>query len=191
MENHLKLYKILLKKLSEILFYDYTINPEKLSSVKQKNIINYANIKYWEDILDGIKKGNLDRKNFNYHKDQLKKNIIDSSDNILKIISQLIEEKKYKLLNLPKFEIVRIQKAYPLYPPFENKFCIPYTHLYIGGIYPNSLRTTSVLEFNNCKKKIIKLTPNIISKKGEIEIGKFTAPLTKVENDITEYGDYN
>jgi len=137
-DNHVKLYKILLLRFSEILMYDFTIRHKELTPVKQKNCSNYSNSNYWENIIFNIKEGRLNNKNFNYHKKRLKNIIRLHSNNILLQLSKTIANKGLELLNLHPFELVKLQNITLEKLPISTEKCTPYTHLYIGGIKPVS-----------------------------------------------------
>lgn len=203
-DNHLKLYKILQKCISEILYYDYTINPEKLSEVKLKNIKDYSNINFWENILIDIKKENKNRKNFDYHRKRLKNIISYGSDNIFNFLGQVIDNKKFNLLNLPDINVVKVRKVYPVYTHYKNQICTPYTQLYIGCIYPtlstqniNITRGTSSLNFSNLKPKGESLSylyfENITPIVEEIDSQPFRmiVPFEKEDSFIPDYYEFH
>lgn len=152
-ENHVKLYKLLHQRFLEILFYDYTISKKKLSAVKQKKCVNYANINYWENMLMSIKEGGLNTKNFDYHKKGLKSITSQYSENIHKQLAEVIENKMFKLLNLSVFKWFSCPKTYPKYTPVSEEKCTPNTHLYIGGIRPINY----ALFIENLKQEKVKI----------------------------------
>ena len=131
-KNHFKLRKILLQRFREILFYDYTISTKYLTKSEQKNILNYSNINFWENILLKIHKKVLSYDNFDYHKKRLKKIIQNYSENIQINLIQIIDRKTIALLNMKRFSVDICQKAYTIYTTINNEKCTPYTHLYIG-----------------------------------------------------------
>lgn len=105
-DNHFRLYDILVQRFSEVLMYDFTIMLNKLSLLKQKKCSNYSNSNYWENILIGIKRGEINPKNFNYHTKSLKKLISENSDNIHQQLTEVIEGKMPELLNIPELELI-------------------------------------------------------------------------------------
>lgn len=130
-ENHLKLHNILLKRFNELLIFDFTIRPKTLSSSKRQIVSQYANINFWEDLLSNTKTGQLSRKNFTYHKNQLKKHILNNSEQVQNTLLQIIDNKGINLLNLSKYNPKKRTKRIP-YPHSESdKFCIPFPPLVI------------------------------------------------------------
>lgn len=133
-ENNLKLYTILKKRFTEVLFYDFTINTKKLTPAKQKNAANYSNINYWDNIINDIKKGQKNRNNFTYHKKQLKTLILKHSKQVQQKLSYIIDNKGVDLLNLARYTGFEKVKHSAYTHPVSKKKCSAYTHLYIGCI---------------------------------------------------------
>ncbi|MDP3946509.1 MAG: hypothetical protein Q8Q51_11505 [Lutibacter sp.] len=154
-ENHFKLYKVLIKRFSEILIYDYTINSKKLTPTQSNNISDYSNPNYWETKMINIKKGSLSYDNFDYHKNRLKNIISKSSKNIQNNLMQSLVNKQFILLNINQYNGFEKQKDYPIYTSIENKKCTLYTHLYIGCMYPISFK----YYINNTKPSINRICP--------------------------------
>lgn len=124
-ENHLYLRAELIKRFKEILFFDFSICLEKFNKKDQLIIKDYANPNYWEK-LDLSEK----RNKFSKTKKHLKFLIDNHSENIQNKLSQIIEYKSIRLLNVSKYEIKKGAYTHT----FTSKNKGAYTHLYIGGI---------------------------------------------------------
>jgi hypothetical protein len=77
--------KMLIRRLDEVLYYDYTIDKSKLTNREKALITNYSNPRYW---LNELLPRHRDR-----HKKRLQKLTINNSDNLKEIISNEIKEK--------------------------------------------------------------------------------------------------
>lgn len=155
-ENHLKLYNILKKRFSEILFYDFTINTKKLTPAKQKKADNYSNINYWENIVLDTKKGKKHRNNFAYHKNQLNNLVLKHSKQVQQKLLYIIESKGIELLNLSRYKGFEKIKHSAYTHPISEKKCSAFTHLYIGCIpYHKYLSKTQIKKDLKKEKKCI------------------------------------
>ncbi len=133
-DNHVRLLNLLKQRLLEVLIYDYSIDLDSVKGLKLKNLINYSNLNYWENVLNNIKKGQLDYKSFDYHKKQLGKMTLTYSENIQKQLHEIVDSKGFSLLGLSQFKGVRRLKCTLNTQSISKKKCHPYTHLSISGI---------------------------------------------------------
>lgn len=78
----------LLHEWKNVLFFDKTIQIDTLSTKRKNSARDYANPNYWTDLLS-----NNQEKNFNYHRNELKKLILNHSEDVKSQIIQIMEEK--------------------------------------------------------------------------------------------------
>lgn len=84
-ETLLKAKEILLKRFSEVVYYDYTINKELLKQSQLQTLKDYANPNFW--IIE------LAPRNRVYNRKKLQNYITQYSNNLQQVIAQEIDEK--------------------------------------------------------------------------------------------------
>ncbi|TDP04076.1 hypothetical protein [Flavobacterium sp. 245] len=84
----------LVNEWQNVLFFDNTIQIDSLDIKLGIKLLKYSNVEYWLQLLF-----NNQKKNFIYHKNQLRKITADHSENLQNEITKIIE-KKIDLLNI-------------------------------------------------------------------------------------------
>jgi hypothetical protein len=77
-----------LKEWQNVLFYDNTIQIDPLTSKLKRAVLEYSNPNYWTGLL-----ANHQNKNFVYHKNRLKKIILENSEKIQDLTAELMSQK--------------------------------------------------------------------------------------------------
>ena len=133
-------HKLLLQRLDQVVYYDYTISKEDLTD-RQTNILErYSNPRYW--IYE------LRKQNRSYHKSKLSDLIIKNSTNLkrqLKVsitqkfstINPLLESVKFVPINR-KSKTSSTRKFVPINRKFENTKFVPINHSSIELISTNN-----------------------------------------------------
>ena len=90
---------IILIEWQNVLFYDNTIQIDQLKSRLKKAILKYSNPNYWTGLLE-----NNQTKNFNYHRNQLRKIAYKNSNKVQDLTAEIIG-KKIDFLNSKTIQI--------------------------------------------------------------------------------------
>ena len=88
-----------LNEWQNVLYYDNTIQIDRLSTKLKRAVLEYSNPNYWTGLL-----ANKQTKNFTYHKNQLKK-IIEKNSNKIQDLTTEIMSKKIDFLNSKTIQI--------------------------------------------------------------------------------------
>ena len=133
-------HKLLLQRLDQVVYYDYTISKEDLTD-RQTNILErYSNPRYW--IYE------LRKQNRSYHKSKLSDLIIKNSTNLKRqleasitqkfsTINPLLESVKFVPINR-KSKTSSTRKFVPINRKFENTKFVPINHSSIELISTNN-----------------------------------------------------
>ncbi len=170
------LNKLLLKRLDEVLHFDYTIRKKELSKSNSRLINQYSNSVYWLDILKPNEryrhKGNLKRITKNHSNstfDTIKKELIKKCS----ILNRLSKTKKCSIINHSNIEL-KILHSY-------NKKCIVTgidLSLEKGGA--KYIRTTTIRYLKKHKKDIYLMLCSTL-------LNKTKGKLPTYEKDIIQH----
>jgi len=106
---------ILLKRFSEISYYDYTIREKELKKIDRERIKDYSNPRYWIIDLDTVKRKRQKqylKRIINNHSDKLHQNIINRMTKKCTLFNRHSEKPKCTLFNSSSIVLNKAHKQY-------------------------------------------------------------------------------